>query len=207
MRGLFDGKKTLFIQTDFIKEILEIIDLKKDLSLEKVVIVGGYDAWMAAELLKENNIAVMLKRIHSLPERPQEDTDLPYKLPKILKDAGVLFCLENSGDMEAMGTRNLPFYAGTAVAYGLSYEDAVASITLNTAKILGIADRTGSIEVGKDANFFISSGDALDMRTNDIQQAFIKGVSVNLSNRQLQLYQKYSKTMDIGPNFKLLLFF
>lgn len=191
MKGVFDGSKKLFIQSDYIKEILEIIALKKELKLESVVLVGGYDAWMAAELLKENNIPVMIKRVHSLPERPQDDVDLPYRLPKLLQDAGVLFCMENSGDMEAMGTRNLPFYAGTAVAYGLNYEQAVASITLNTAKILGIDHKTGSLEKGKDANFIISKGDALDMRTNHITQAFVKGVSIDLNNRQSDLYIQY----------------
>ena len=191
MRGLFSGTKTLFVHADYIKEILEIIQFKKDMDIEKVVLVGGYDAWMATELLVENNIAVMIKRIHSLPKRMDDDIDLPFKLPKILFDAGVLVCLQNAGDMEAMGTRNLPFYAGTAIAYGLEYNDAISMISLNTAKILGIDDRTGSLEKGKDATFFISTGDALDAKSNHLEAAFIKGEAVELGNRQSALYKKY----------------
>ena len=93
--------------------------------------------------------------------------------------------------MEAMGTRNLPFTAGTAVAYGLDMEKAIASISLNTAIILGIEKTTGSIEIGKNATFFISSGDALDMRTNNIELSFIKGIPVDLNNHQKELFEKY----------------
>ncbi|MGZ4049523.1 MAG: amidohydrolase family protein, partial [Bacteroidia bacterium] len=89
--------------------------------------------------------------------------------------------------------RNMPFYAGTAAAYGLTKEQALRSITLNTAKILGIDKTTGSIEVGKDANIFISTGDALDMRTNNVTLALIRGVSIDLNNDQKALYEKYKK--------------
>ena len=191
MRGLFDGSKRLFVSSDFVKELNDVIAFKKELKLEYVAIVGGYDSWMVAPRLKENNIAVVLRRLHNLPMRPEDDVDLPYKLPKLLQDAGVLFCLNNSGDMERMGLRNLPFYAGTARAYGLTEEEAIASITSSTAKILGIDTQLGTIEVGKDATFFISDGDALDMRTNSLFVAYISGRSISLDNRQERLYQKY----------------
>ena len=90
-----------------------------------------------------------------------------------------------------MGARNLSFTAGTTIAYGQEYEKAVQSITLNTAKILGIADIVGSIESGKKATFFISSGDALDMRTNNVEQAFINGIAIDLNNHQKELFEKY----------------
>ena len=90
-----------------------------------------------------------------------------------------------------MGARNLSFTAGTTVAYGQEYEKAVQSITLNTAKILRIDHLVGSIENGKNATFFISSGDALDMRTNNVEQAFINGLSVDLNNHQKELFNKY----------------
>ncbi|PJA07312.1 MAG: amidohydrolase [Flavobacteriales bacterium CG_4_10_14_0_2_um_filter_32_8] len=193
MRGIFDGNKTLFIHTDFVKEITEAINFSKKYSVKKMVIVGGYDAWMIADMLKENNIAVMLCRLHDLPQRQEDDVYLPYKLPKLLFDAGVLFCLENAGDMEAMNTRNLPFYAGTAAAYGINKEDALSLITLNTAKILGIDKTVGSLEVGKDATLFISTGDALDMKSNDVTAAYIQGRALNLNNFQKKLYEKYSE--------------
>ena len=93
--------------------------------------------------------------------------------------------------MEHMGTRNLPFYAGTAHAYGLTYEQAVRSVTLNAARILGVDGHCGSIETGKDATLFISEGDALDMMTNRLSHAFIQGRSIDLDNRQRALYRKF----------------
>ena len=98
--------------------------------------------------------------------------------------------------MEAMGTRNLPFYAGTAAAYGVEKETALQLITLNTAKILGIDKTCGSLEVGKDATLFISIGDALDMRTNKVTSAFIQGRLLDLDNHQEKLYRKYSKKYE-----------
>jgi imidazolonepropionase-like amidohydrolase len=129
--------------------------------------------------------------VHSLPERQQDDVDLPYKLPYLLQKDSVLFCLQNQGDMEAMGARNLPFMAGTARAYGLTNEQAVAAVSYNAAKILGIDKQIGTIEEGKDASFFISIGDALDMRTNNVILAFINGKSLRLTNGQQELYKKY----------------
>ena len=91
-----------------------------------------------------------------------------------------------------MGSRNLPFTAGTAVAYGLSYENAISALTLNTAKILGIDKNLGSIEKGKEATFFISNGDALDVYKNNVEFSFIKGNPIDLDNHQKQLYRKYN---------------
>ena len=173
------------------KEIVEAVNFAKQYQLKRVAIVGGKDSWMVTDLLKQNNISVVVARVHSLPEHPEEDIDASYKLPYLLQKAGVLFCLNNEGDMETMGTRNLPFMAGTAAAYGLTKEQALKSITLSTAKILGIDKTTGSIETGKDANLFISTGDALDMRTNNVEMAFIKGKSIDLNNEQKELYIKY----------------
>ena len=196
MRGVFNGEKTLYVHVNFVKDITAAINFSKKYKISKMVIIGGYDAWMVADMLKENNVAVILKRVHSLPQRQEDDIYLPYKLPHMLFDAGVLFCLENSGDMEAMGTRNLPFYAGTAAAYGMDKEEALKLITLNTAKILGIDKTCGSLEVGKDATLFISSGDALDMRTNDVSSAFIQGRSIDVDNHQKKLFRKYSKKYE-----------
>ena len=158
-----------------------------------MVIVGGAEAYKVSALLKENNIPVLLRRVHSLPNSEDEDVDLPFRLPKILTDVGLLVGLQANGDMERMNTRNLPFYAGTAVAYGLDYEQAVALITLNTAKILGMDKSIGSLEVGKDATLFISTGDALDMRTNNAERAFIQGRDISLDSHQKVLYNRYMK--------------
>lgn len=196
MCGIFSGELNLYVHAYDIKQITEAIHFKRAMDIPNMVIVGGADAHLVTDLLKENNVSVMVRRLHSLPRFAETDVDEPFRIPAILEEAGVLYCLENSGDMEQMGTRNLPFYAGTAVAYGLDYEKAVQSMTLNTAKILGIDAQMGSLEVGKDATLFISKGDALDMRSNDVSHAFIQGRSIDLDNRQLQLYRKYKAKYD-----------
>ncbi|HRP60234.1 MAG TPA: amidohydrolase family protein, partial [Vicingus sp.] len=178
---------------NYVKEIIDAVLFAKSYQIKKVAIVGGYDAWMVADMLKDNQISVVLRRVHELPTNEDDDVYLPYKLPKKLMDAGVLFCLENSGDMETMGTRNLPFYAGTTAAYGLNKEQALQLITLNTAKILGIDATCGSLEPGKDATLFISTGDALDQTTNNVEQAFIQGRQIDLDNHQKRMFNKYSE--------------
>ena len=195
--GLFDSTKTLFIHSNTVKEITESVMAAKKAGILKMVIVGGKDSWLITGFLKENNIPVIVSRVHDLPDRLEDDIDLPYKLPYLLQKAGILFCLNNEGDMEAMGTRNLPFMAGTAAAYGLTKEQALKSITFNTAKILGIDKSTGSIEVGKDATLFISSGDALDMKSSNVEHAFIKGKEIDLNNSQKQLYEKYKTKYEL----------
>ncbi len=191
MKGIFDGKKALYIHANNIHELSEAIYFSKRQSIPKMVIVGGYDAWRIPELFLDNNIPVILKRVHSLPSRQDEDIDLSFKLPQLLDEAGILFCLENSGSMDVMGTRNLPFYAGTARTYGLEEEKSIQSITLNSAKILGLDHRIGSIEEGKDASIIVSDGDALDMMGNNIVIALIQGRIIDLNNHQKDLYNKY----------------
>lgn len=193
MRRIFNGDQRLYIHADFAPEMNDIIDFARHFEIKFPVIVGGYDAAIIAERLKENKFSVVINRIHSLPEFDEDYTFQYFELPFRLKEAGVLFCLSTTGDMEAMNTRNLPFQAGTARAYGLTSEEALATITLNAAKIMGIDDKVGSLEVGKDATLFVSTGDALDMRTNNVSLAFIKGNIVDLDNSQKELYRKYCK--------------
>ena len=191
MRRIFNGDQRLFIHVDFAPEMNDVIDFARHFNLKFPVIVGGYDAHMLADRLKENKFSVILNRPHSLPEFEDDYTFVNYELPFKLQNAGILFCISNAGDMEVMNTRNLPFLAGTARAYGLTEEEAVAAISLNTAKILGLEDKIGSLEVGKDATLFVSKGDALDMRSNGVTFAMIKGNYIDLDNHQIQLYEKY----------------
>jgi len=190
-KGLFDGSRNLYIHADYAKEIRESVRFFKELGIEKIVIVGGKDALNAIPVLKEFKIPIILERVHSLPVNEDAAIDQFFTLPSQLQAKGILFCLAYNGDMEAMGTRNLPFTAGTAVAYGMEMKDAISAISLNTAIILGIDNKVGSIEKGKDATFFISSGDALDMRTNNVERAYIKGHPVDLNNHQKELFEKY----------------
>jgi imidazolonepropionase-like amidohydrolase len=187
MRGVFDGSKKVYIHADYVKEIISAVNFSRELGL-KMVLVGGADSWMVTDLLKENNVPVIINKTHSLPAREMGDVDLSYKLPSLLEKAGVLYAISIEGFWQQ---RNLPFNAGTAAAYGLTREQALSAITLNTAKILGIDKTTGSLEPGKDATLIVSAGDALDMRTNNIEYAFIRGRRIQLSNIQGELYKKY----------------
>jgi len=198
MRGVFTGTKTLFVHADAAKEITEAVQFAKAEGVERTVIVGGYDAWRVADLLRENKVDVVLRRLHSLPMRPEDDVDLVYRLPGLLKERGVRFCLGYAGDMEAMGLRNLPFVAGTASAYGLSPEDALRSITLDAAAVLGIDDRLGSLTVGKHATLIVSKGDVLDMRSNALTLAFIQGRRIVLDDHHQQQYRLYKERQERG---------
>jgi imidazolonepropionase-like amidohydrolase len=188
VRGLFTKKQKLFVHCDIVKEMLVALDFKKEFGFD-VVIVGGSESYQIADLLKKYEVPVILNQMHALPTLADDDVDLPYRLPALLQKAGVLFAI-NDEDGQHRG-KNLPFNAGTAAAYGLGKENALTAITLNAAKILGIADRTGSLEAGKDANIVVSRGDILDMRTNDITLAIIQGRSIDLNNKHKQLYDRY----------------
>ena len=188
-RGLFNG--ILYIHAKYAKEIRESIVFCKEIGVQHIVLVGGKDVLNALTVLKKHQIPVILDRIHRLPINQDSPIDEAYILPSKLKENDILFCLSYNGEMEAMGSRSLPFTAGTAIAYGMSPEEALSTITLNAAKILRIDKTDGSIEHNKNATFFISSGDALDIKTNHVEQAYIKGKSINLNNHQKDLFNKF----------------
>jgi imidazolonepropionase-like amidohydrolase len=191
MQGLFDGSKVLMIHTNGPNEIVESVKLAQQKGIKKVAIVTGTGALMVKEFLADNNIPVVIQSVHSMPDRADMDVDLPYRLPVELTNAGVKVALAHTG-MLALA-RNLPFYAGTAVAYGLTQEEALKLITINPAEILGVGDKSGSLEVGKEATLFVSQGDALDFRTNKLSSAYIQGKEIILDNKQEALFERYSK--------------
>ena len=191
MRGLFDGSLCLYVHTNDARAITEAVHFKRDLGIERMAVVGGYDAYLVADLLRENDVAVTLQSVHSLPRFADDDVDLPFKLPKLLMDEGLTVALQVDKRMTEMNSRNLPFYAGTARAYGLTEEQAIQALTRNPARILGIDDQVGTLERGKTATMFLSEGDALDMRTNSLTHAWIEGREIDLDNRQRQLYRKF----------------
>ena len=189
VKGLFNGTQAMYVHCELVKEMLIAIDFAKEFGC-KLVLVGASESYQIASLLKANNVSVILEQVHRLPTAEDDDVDQPYKTPAALQAAGVTYCLTDIDDKHF--GRNLAFNAGTAVAYGLTKEQALSAITINAAKIMGIDNRTGSIEVGKDANIVISTGDILDMRTNNVTDAMIQGRILNLDDKQKQLYKKYS---------------
>ena len=197
MCGLFDGSKKLYIRCNYSREIIDAVTFAQQYGV-KMVLVGGDDAWKVTDLLRTHNVSVVINRTHNLPNRTDEDVDISFKLPKLLQDAGVGFCLTSGSGWDAFwDVRNLPFEAGTAAAYGLTKEQALSSITLSAAKVLGIDATVGSLAVGKDANILVSTGDILDMRTSKVEKAFIQGREIDLDNKQKALYRKFAAKYGI----------
>jgi imidazolonepropionase-like amidohydrolase len=196
VKSLLAKKQKFYVHANTVKQMLTALDFVKEFDLD-MVIVGGSESWQIADLLKQHNVSVILQQMHSLPTTTDDDVDQPYKTAAALQKAGVLFAISDD-DNQTRG-RNLPFNAGTAVTYGLSKEEALAAISLNAAKIMGVGDKTGSIEVGKEANIIVSSGDILDMSTSNVTDAFIKGAKINLDDKQKQLNDRYEQKYDIKP--------
>lgn len=197
-KGLFNKTQKLYVHANTVKQMLVALDFVKEFSFD-LVIVGGSDSYQIADLLKKNNVAVVLGQPHSLPTLPDDDIDQPYKTAAALQKAGVLFSISDD-DPQTRG-RNLAFNAGTAATYGLTKEEALAAITLNAAKIMGVSDKTGSIEVGKDANLVISEGDILDMKTSHVTEAFIQGRKIDLTDKHKQLYERYNQKYNLKKGF------
>jgi imidazolonepropionase-like amidohydrolase len=190
MGGLFDGSKILYIRASSSKEIVQSVRFGQEKGVQKMVILAGTDALDVASFLAENKIPVLLPNVHSLAGS-DEVIELPYELAGLLTKAGVTVALSHNGMLAR--ARNLPFYAGTAAAYGLGKEEAVQAITLNAAKILGIDNEVGTLEEGKRATLFVSKGDALDMMSNNLTYAYIDGKAIQLEGEQQALYKKYSE--------------
>lgn len=194
MRGLFNQTKTMYVRCDFAKDILAAIKFCENYKI-RMVLCGGADAWMVADELSSRHIPVIIERTQNLPRRDDEDVNLPYKLPAILKKKGIDVAITDEGFWK---DRNLPFQAGQAVSYGLTKEEALQTITLNPARVLGIDKTVGSLEDGKDATLIISTGDILDMKSSVVTGAYIRGKEINLDNIQEQLYRKYLKKYKLN---------
>jgi imidazolonepropionase-like amidohydrolase len=176
-----------------VKEITDAIQFSQETGIQKIVLVHANEAYKIADLLVKNNIPVIIERSHRTPDGDDADYDFPFRTAKMLVEKGITVAIGMEGSMERMSVRNLPFYAGTYASYGLDKEEALKLITSNTAKILGIDDKVGTLEVGKHATLFLSEGDALDMRTNKLTHAFIEGRKISLETHQTELWKRYSK--------------
>lgn len=192
MVSVLAGERPVFIMANDYRQIEQAVSFAREYNLS-LILVGGADAWMLIDLLKENSIPVILKRIQSLPMREDEGYDLAYRLPALMAEAGIKFCLSTagSGGGSATSVRNLPLQAGQATAFGLSQREALRAVTLSTAEILGVADDLGSLNVGKKATLVVSEGDVLDPLTHNVVLEFIEGRRVDLDNKHKELNRKY----------------
>jgi imidazolonepropionase-like amidohydrolase len=157
----------------------------------KMILAGASDAWSVAELLATKKIPVVYEDTFAQPARDFESYDVHYKAPELLRKAGVTFAFGmGSTTFDAALIKNLPYSAAQAVGFGLPREDALKALTLVPAQMLGVADRLGSIEPGKDATLFASDGEILDIRAS-VKRMWIAGKEINLDTRHTRLYQKY----------------
>ena len=190
MRPLFNGVAKLFVHADEAKQIISAVRFARSYGVQDITLVGGADALSVKDFLLAQDIPVIYERIHELPLRDWQDVDTPFKAPFLLHNAGIKIGI-GGGATSIDRQRNLPFFAGTAAAYGLDREIALTMITRVNAEILGVAERVGTLEVGKDATLFISEGDALDMRTSQVLGAYIQGRDIDLYGTQQQLYERF----------------
>ncbi|MEW6306346.1 MAG: amidohydrolase family protein [Verrucomicrobiota bacterium] len=183
------GELPLIVHAQDARQIKAAINWA-DANKYKIIIAGGLDAWMVAELLAKKKIPVIFESIYEQPEDHQS-YDIHYRAPAVLQRAGVkVLFSEGAGSGGATRARNLPFTAAQAVAFGLPADEALKGITLYPAEALGVAEKLGSIETGKEASLFAADGDILDIRTN-VKRMWIGGKEVSLDSRHTRLYEKY----------------
>jgi imidazolonepropionase-like amidohydrolase len=189
MQPVLDRRMPLLVHANSLAVIQSAVSFA---SQEKVrlLIYGGYDAPLCAELLKKHNVPVIIAAAYRLPRRRSDAFDSGYTLANRLHKAGVRFCISGGATSRTSNTRNLPYHAGVSVAYGLPHDVALRAITLSPAEILGVADRVGSLEPGKDATLFVTTGDPLETASN-VTAAWVQGRAVDLSSRHVKLYEKY----------------
>ena len=186
---LLEGKQKLFVHADVKAQIEGALDWAKEQGFTQLVLVAGADVQLLTERLVQEKIPVILNGTLELPARKADPYDAAFTAPAKLKEAGIPFCIASKG--EVMTNRNLAFHAGMAVAFGLDQETALRSITLSPAEILGVANQLGSLEAGKEASFFVSSGDPLEI-TTAIERVWVAGQEVDLEDdHQRRLWRKY----------------
>jgi imidazolonepropionase-like amidohydrolase len=186
---VFERKLPLIVHADETRQITGAIALAAEQNM-KLIIFGGYDAPECAELLKKYDVPVIVNGVTRLPQRRSDAYDTAFTVPARLQAAGVRYCIAGAGRMGNI--RNLPYQAGMAAAHGLPPDEALKAITLYPAEILGVAQRIGSLEAGKDATLIVTSGDPLETPTQ-VTRAFLQGRAVDLSNRQKRLWEKYQE--------------
>ena len=186
------GEIPVMIHAAALNQIRAALRFADEEKLPRVILVGGDDAWRVAAELKARDIAVIAGPTLEMPRRRYDAYDEAYTEPVRLQQAGVRYCISDGGSpFNAMNARNLPYHAAMAAAFGLPRDEALKSVTLYPAQILGVADRLGSIEPGKIADLIVTDGDPLEISTH-IEQVWVAGKPVSLENRQTRLFSKYN---------------
>ena len=194
LQDVIAGKLPIIVHADEVRQITAAVAFAQQEKL-KLIIAGGYDAPLAASLLKKHDFPVIVGGVYRLPRRRGDEYDAAYSLPGRLHEEGIRYCISSQDRHGASSVRNLPYHAATAVAYGLPADEALKAITLYPAQILGLADRVGSLEIGKHATLFVASGDPLETATQ-IEAAWIAGRKVELNDRHKRLFRKYEEKYE-----------
>jgi imidazolonepropionase-like amidohydrolase len=197
LRPVLDGKLPLYIHADEKPQIESALDWAKHEKLTNLVLVAGPDAQYLAERLAKARIPVVLTGVLALPSRRWEPYDAAYAAAGILHQAGVKVAI--GGGPDPSQARNLPFNAAMAAAFGLPKDVALRAVTLTPAEILGVADRIGSLDPGKEASFLLTDGDPLEIVTH-VERVWIAGREIDLAHeRQRQLYDRYRNRPKPAP--------
>jgi imidazolonepropionase-like amidohydrolase len=183
-----DGKIPVIVLADRLDQIRAAVKWATDEKL-KLAIWGGADAWRMADELAKAQVPVIVESPLDLPQREDEAYDVRFAGAGLLDKAGVRV-LFNEGGNDGSNVRNLPHLAAVSVAFGFPREKAVAAMTLEPARLLGVADRVGSLEPGKDATFILTDGEILDMRSR-VVGAYLDGRALDLTDKQKRLYERY----------------
>lgn len=193
MIPVFEKTMPVFINAGDYRQIDQALAFADKYDI-KIIIVDGFESWKIADELNRRGVPVILRGVHSNPQRQDYDYDLSFRIPRLLHEAGVNFCFSmGSSSTSSWGARNLPFQAGQAVAFGLDPAVALRGLTLSTAEILGVDEDLGSLTVGKKATIVVSDGDIMDQLTNRVVYEFIEGRAVDLNNKHKELFEKYRK--------------
>lgn len=189
MMPLFTSEMPLIVEANSYEQIEEAIAFAQRENF-RLILAGAREAWRLTDLIKKHDIPIIFSPTYRTPMREDDDYDMAYKTAGLLEKAGIRFCIAS---FSGTNSRNLPFQAGMAHAFGLSAENAIRAITLAPAEILGVDNALGSLEIGKKATLIVSEGDVMDHLSHGVTMMFIGGAEVDLSSKHTELYEKYQQ--------------
>tara|TARA_R100001143_G_scaffold63588_2_gene72809 strand:+ start:66358 stop:67689 length:1332 start_codon:yes stop_codon:yes gene_type:complete len=192
MIPVFTGEMPVIVDADDVRQIQDAITWAEEEDV-RMILLSGRDSYLVTEYLKKNDIPVIITNVITAPNRAWESYDARYSLPSKLYDAGVEFAI--AGDASAANANRLPLEAGAAAGFGLPVDEAIKAITLSPAKILGLDDRIGALEVGLDATFLITDGNPIEYATQ-VEQVYIRGSKSDMNDMHRQFYKKYREKLD-----------
>lgn len=192
MIPVFDGEMPLVVNANEVRQIQDAVTWAEEEGL-KMILLGGRDADLVADHLLEKDISVIITSVIDSPNRDWQAYDESYSLPARLHEAGITFAI--AGIANPANANRLPLEAGAAAAFGLPVHEAMRALTINPATILGLENRVGSLEVGKDASLLITDGLPIEYATQ-VEQVYIRGSESDMMDMHRQFYHKYKEKVD-----------